>query len=114
MGYDLNFWKQQPGVKLDAQGTYERLSNGEEVEGVESLPIDEIAGRVEQAFATWSRLDPVTWDGPVGGFQLYMTPRLFRVDCFGMTGDDMNTFINIALEFGCPLYDPQTGVRFEP
>lgn len=113
MGYDLNFWKQCPGIKLDPQKTYERLSEGESVEGLESLPTEQIIARVAEKFSGWSRLDSINWDGPSGGFQLYMTPQLFRVDCYGMTGDDMNHFIDIGHEFGCPLFDPQTGERYE-
>jgi hypothetical protein len=114
VSYDLNFWKQKPGVRLDAQTVYERLSAGEHVEGLEDLPIDRMMGKVCQAFAIgWSRLDPVTWEAPRKSFQVFTTPQFFRVDCGGMTGEEMNRFIDIGIEFGCPLYDPQTGQRYE-
>ncbi len=113
MSYDLNFWKQQPGLMLDPQGVYERLSEGEKVEGVEELPIDRIRARIAEAFVVgWERLDPDNWESSQGSFQVFMTPQSFRVDCYGLTGELMNIFIEIGQEFGCPLYDPQTGVRF--
>ncbi len=36
-----------------------------------------------------------------------------RVDCYGMAGEEMNKFIDIAPEFHCRLYDPQVGVCYD-
>jgi hypothetical protein len=114
MGYDLDFWKYKPHVSMDHQHVCERLSNGEYVEGLEELPITESIERVEAVFSgDWKRLDDVTWESSSGFFQLYTTPLFFRVDCYGMIGEDMNKFIDIAAEFDCPLYDPQVGQRFD-
>lgn len=35
------------------------------------------------------------------------------IDCYGMDGEDMNKFIDILFEYGCPLYDPQVGERYD-
>jgi hypothetical protein len=114
MSYDLDFWKQQPGSTLDPQGVYERLSEGERVEDFEELPIERIMSRIAEAFAAgWERLGPNDWESSQGSFQVSTTPQSFRVDCYGLAGEVMNLFIEIGQEFGCPLYDPQTGVRFE-
>jgi hypothetical protein len=40
MSYDLNFWKYLPGTVLDYLETYQKLSDGEEVDGLEELPIE--------------------------------------------------------------------------
>jgi hypothetical protein len=114
MSYDLNFWKEKPGVTLDPLQVYERLCDGHQVDGLEELPIGRILQRVREKFsAGWTQLDPVTWEAPKKAFQVYTTPQLLRVDCGGLTAEDMNAIIDIGLEFGCRLYDPQTGVRFE-
>lgn len=114
MSYDLNFWKQKRGVKLDAQETYERLSDGQHVDGLDGLPIEQMMEGVRQAFSVgWTQLDSVTWEAPRKSFQVFTTPQFFRVDCGGMTGEEMNLFIEIGIEFGCRLYDPQTGMRYE-
>lgn len=113
MSYDLNCWKEQPGVSLDPQAVYERLSEGEHVDGLEELPITEILERVKESFGEgWTQLDDFTWEAPKKSFQVFTTPQFFRVDCGGMTGEEMNRFIEIGLEFGCPLFDPQVGERF--
>jgi hypothetical protein len=115
MSYDLSFWKQRTSVTLDPQSVYERLSNGEAVDGLEDLPVDQITARIAEEFSDgWDRLEPANWESGEGAFQVSTTPQSFRVDCSGLEGEDMNRFIDIGLEFGCPLYDPQTGVRFEP
>ena len=41
------------------------------------------------------------------------TPQFVRIDCYGMKGEDMNKFIDILDEYGCPLYDSQVGERFD-
>jgi hypothetical protein len=114
VSYDLSFWKQKPGVKLDAQDTYERLLEGQHIEGLEDLPVVQMVERVAQAFSVgWAQLNSVSWEAPQKAFQIFTTSQFFRVDCGGMTGEEMNAFIDIGVEFGCPLYDPQTGERFE-
>jgi hypothetical protein len=113
MSYDLNFWRYKPGVSLDHQSVYDRLCDGVAIDGLEDLPIDQMARRVREVFSDWQRLDEVTFEGGErGSFQLYLTPQLFRVDCYGMDGEDMNRLIDLAQEFHCPLYDPQVGQRY--
>ena len=114
MSYDLCFWKYRESVSLDHQRVYERLCDGEEVEGLETLPITQVVARIRSTFAGWQQLDECTFDGgDRGTFQLYTTPQLLRVDCYGMNGDDMNVLIDIARSFGCQLYDPQVGQRYD-
>ena len=85
------------------------------MDGLEELPIDLIVKRVNEVFEAegWTKLDDQNWESDNGAFQIFTTHQFFRVDCYGMVGDDMNLFIDIGSEFGCPLYDPQTGVRFD-
>lgn len=113
MSYDLDFWKYRPGVSLDHQETYEKLCDGQTVEGLEELPIDRMLSRLKQVFADWEQRDAETWESDNGTFQVFTTPQFFRVDCYGMEGDDMNKIIDVASEFGCPLYDPQVTTRYD-
>lgn len=114
MSYDLNFWRYKKGIKLEHQAVYEQLSDAQRVEGLDELSIDAMINRVCELFRDWERLDGVTFDGGERGcFQLFTTSQVFRVDCYGMDGDDMNKFIDVGNEFGCPLYDPQVGERFD-
>lgn len=112
MSYDLNFWKYQPGIKLDDLDTYQKLSEGKEVIGLERLPIDRMRDRVRDTFSAWEQMDANSWESAHGVFQLFTTSQLLRVDCYGMAVDDMNKFIDIGVEFGCPVFDPQVNKRF--
>jgi hypothetical protein len=115
MSYELNFWRQLPGVTNDPQSIYERLCEGERVEGLEDLPIEQIVTRIAETFVDgWERIDPSNWESSEGAFQVSTTPQSFRIDCYGLEGEVMNLFIDIGTEFGSCLYDPQTGVRFDP
>lgn len=113
MSYDLTFWRYKPGAAQNHEQVYEKLSEGQAVDGLEDLPIDRIIARLRNEFADWQRLDDRTFDGgDRGGFQITTTSQCLRVDCYGMDGDHMNCFIDVAGEFKCPLYDPQVGKRF--
>lgn len=113
MSYDLNFWKYSEDVVLDHQDTYEKLSDGQAVEGLQDLPIKKLLSRVKDVFSSWEQIDGATWEGVDGTFQVFTTPQFFRVDCYGMSDEDMNKLIEIAAGFNCPLYDPQVGQRFD-
>jgi len=114
MSYDLSFWKYSDGVSLNHHEIYLALSNGDEIEGIQSIDSEAIRQTVESEFLRigWSRLGPNDFESDAGSFQLYHTEQLFRVDCYGMSGDDMNRLIDIAVGFGCRLYDPQVGERY--
>jgi hypothetical protein len=114
MSYDLSFWRYERGVQLDHRYVYQQLSDGITVDGLERLPIDELLAEINQAFHGWEKLDDATFESSDrGSFQIYATPHYLAVTCYGMRGDDVNKFIEIAHEFGCPLYDPQVDKRFE-
>ena len=51
---------------------------------------------------------------PSGIAEVYVHPRHVTLSLRGgWTGDDANRLIDVMTGFGCPLYDPQTGERFE-
>lgn len=114
MSYNLNFWKENGKLSLDAQSIYERLSGNKYIDGVAMLPKAEISAAVEESFNEgWEQESSTCWRHPErGAFEVSLTDQLFRVDCYGMSGDDMNRFIDIGALFGCPLYDPQINQRF--
>lgn len=114
MSNDLNFWRYQSGIRLTHQLVYEKLSGGQRVDGLEELPIERIMRRIGEEFAGWKKVDARIFDGgDKGGFEIRTTPQSFRIDCRGMEGDDLNRFIDIGAEFGCPLYDPHEGKRYD-
>jgi hypothetical protein len=117
MSYDLNFWKQQAGSRLDPQDVYQHLSEGDRVEGLEDLPIDRILARIADIFAAgWEILGPNDWESSQSSFQVSTTPQSFRVDCYGLTGEAMNPFIDLGQEFGCPctIHNRGSGLRISP
>ena len=116
MSYDLNFWKysSEPGDDCDHQNVYEQLSDGQKLEGVEELPIDDILKRISEVFRVegWEKLGDLSWEGGQAAFEIYTTSQFFRINCYGVERGDMNKFIDIASEFECSLYDPQVPQRF--
>ena len=115
MSVDLNFWKYQNDVYLDNAAVYQSACCGhEEIEGLEVLPIEDILKEIAAAFHEWDSLDPFNYERrEYGSFQISATPQIVRFDCYSMKQADMKRFSTIMSRFGCPLYDPQQGVRFD-
>ncbi len=115
MSIDLNFWKYQKDICLDNAAVYQKACcDNEKMEGLEVLPIEDILKEVANAFPGWNPLDRFTYESKEhGSFQISTTPQTVRFDCSSMVQADMKRFSAIMSKFGCPLYDPQQGVRFD-
>lgn len=115
MSMDLNFWKYKEGITHDDNRIYGRACcDGELVEELESLPIDEILNRIASAFSDWTALTEGHYEKEGrGAFEIFTTPQIVRFDCYGMQEADMNALMDILIDFGCPLYDPQISTRFD-
>lgn len=115
MSYDLNFWRYREGAAHDHKKVYEAACcEGERLSELEELPIEDILQKVAAVFSHWEALSPADYESPSGGaFQITTTPQTVRFNCYGVSGDDMNRLMDILIEFGCPLYDPQIEERFD-
>lgn len=115
MSMDLNFWKYKEGVAHDHKRIYElACCDGETMEELETLPLDEIFRQIASAFADWTALDKNHYEKEGGGaFEIFTTSQIVRFDCYGMQEVDMNSLMDILIDFGCPLYDPQISTRFD-
>lgn len=117
MSYDINFWKYKEGVVHDDNRIYEQACcDGKLMEELESLPIDEILTRIASVFSDWTALDKNHYENEKegkGSFEIFSTSQIVRFDCYGMLETDMNTLMDILIDFGCPVYDPQISTRFD-
>lgn len=111
MSYDLCFWREERATGLTPKEIYIRAADGEFVEGLADLPIDDIILAFQNAFP---ELDP-TGDcpRPVGAFQVHTSTQTVFVHCYGAPVSDINQIIDIMVAFRCPLYDPQVDERFQ-
>lgn len=87
----------------------------EEVESLALLPIEDILSETASAFQDWNALDAFNFEKKEGegSFQISTTPQTVRFDCYSMERADMKRFSTVMSKFGCPLYDPGQGVRFD-
>lgn len=116
MSVDLNFWRYKENVEHNHKNVYEMACcDGNLMETLESLPIDEIMKNVADTFSDWI----VQNDGKdfekegYGAFHIFTTTQIVRFDCYDMREADMNALMDILIDFGCPLYDPQISERFD-
>ena len=115
MSMDLNFWKYKERVTHDDDRIYRQACcDGELLEELESLPIDEILNKITSVFSDWTALDKGHYEKEGrGAFEIFTTSQIVRFDCYGMQEADMNSLMDILIDFGCPLYDPQISTRFD-
>jgi hypothetical protein len=98
--YELLFWQYQDGIYLNHHLVYEALVEQQEVEGLETLPVQVILNRLNSVFSSWEKVDK-------------NTPQSIQIDCYGTEGKTMNLLADTLEEFKCPLYDPQIPVRYD-
>jgi hypothetical protein len=119
MSYELCFWREQVGTPrtLDPRAVYEALMEERELEGLLPLPIEEFLAAVQQAFPSAGRApaNQLFWEDPdqKSSIEISWSAVHVRVDMRPLQNDHANRLIDIAAHFNAPLYDPQTGERFD-
>jgi hypothetical protein len=115
MSYDINFWKQERPLDLGAQEIYKRLSAGDSVDGLASLPVERILAELREAFPAFDPTEkfPLVSIGD-GSIEFIWSVQHFRFDLRGDVGaEHQNLLVQIMAEHGCPMYDPQLGKRYD-
>jgi hypothetical protein len=113
--YELLFWQYQDGIYLNHHLVYEALVEQQEVEGLETLPVQVILNRINSVFANWEKVDENSWKNNKGkgAFQIKTTSQSIQIACYGTEGKTMDLLVDTLAEFKCPLYDPQVPERYD-
>ena len=118
MSYDLAFWRQERRLRDSPDDLFVRLCEDEDVEGLTVLPLDRIKQRFAEEFPGIEDSGPeLTWQTDEGAIQVSWTPnptKHIQVCFHGCSGDEVDRVVRIAHEFGCPVYDPQSGDTYAP
>jgi len=116
MSYDLVFWRQIKPLPESPDRLCERIYQDEAIDGIAELPIEQIKARFAEVFVDIEvGGSQLWWEGPESAFVISWPPdpiNALIANC-GYDEDTMNKIIDIANEFGCALYDPQIGRRFD-
>lgn len=114
MSYDLLFWRQRSEDTRLAKEIAHALSGGEQIFGLDHLPIERIMSRVNDRFPLRVDGGLAYWDGGAAGmFELYHSVQYIHFCCRQLAADHCNALVDIMSDFGCPLYDPQVNQRFD-
>lgn len=115
MSYDLVFWRQKPTCTTSPSQICRELLEDRSVEGLETIRTDEFIKRVHERFPGIVTDGGLTfWEGGMRGmFELYSSGQHVHFCCRHLSGDDINVLIDVAVEFDCYLYDPQTNKRYD-
>lgn len=122
MGYQLVFWQQDHDTP-PASAIYRSLCDHGVADGLRPLPVPSILAALVEEFPG---IDPVpAADGPCPVFweddgqtsvefwwsAVHVGAELRPAGSW--SGDIANRVIDVLRDFRCPLYDPQTGERFD-
>lgn len=114
MSYDLWFWNQSKNCRHRPDTVVQRACEGGKLTGLVPLELEEIKDRLAIAFPGFKRN---MFDAGTHYFTIDLyPPYVFQIVATPPKNDDviemLNSIIDIAAEFNCNLYDPQTGERF--
>lgn len=119
VSYDLAFWQQELNAKVDPEVTLDQLADGNHVEGLTDIPVEDILARLCELFPTAVRElnggeEWLVWvsQNQQDSFQVMWSAQHCLVNCRHLANEDINAIISVMTSRGCPLYDPQTGERF--
>ena len=104
MSYDLIFWKQGPGSSSDPASIYSNLMDGSVVDGLATLPAEEMISDLTLAFPGAVREpngtgDWLVWESASGPATLEVswTDQYGHASCRNLTDDEMNRIIDVAV-----------------
>ncbi len=121
MSYDLYFWKQTPGCRASPDAIIERFSESKSVDGVLPIDVSAVIARLKSEFPAIAENllqlpeCPVQliWEHETDGCFIALPCTTYLcIESHGASSEILNRLIDIAHEFDCPLYDPQTNERY--
>lgn len=113
MGRDLSFWKYKTPSNTSNKTIYTKLSQGEFLECIDEIPIEQIINDFRNEFDDWINQKGEYFENNEEAFQLMVTKQFVRADCYSLSEYSMNKIIDIMLKYDCPLYDAVIDVRFD-
>ena len=120
MSYDLLFWKQEPPRCENPVSVFESLNGGQRPAQLTSFPVEEFLQRVQAAYPEAVRelngdKEWMVWTSPsqTEGFEINWSDLYVWVTLRPLASDRANRFVEIANALDAPLFDPQTGERFD-
>ena len=105
--YELLFWQYKDGIYLNHHLVYEALVEQQEVEGLETLPVQVILNRINSVFSNWEKVDENSWKNTKGkgAFHIKTTPQSIQMRIFNENPESFdhqvgkNIYIGIVADF---------------
>lgn len=119
MSCDLWFWRQLKPIMLSPEAICDELAEERAVDGIETLPIDRIKQALKSEFPEIDdELSSMSWEGDGSYFEVtWPADRSHVAVSCGYKllekPDALNRLIDLMNGFGCALFDPQTGERYD-
>lgn len=89
-----------------------QLDADEDVPGLTDLPIREMLDRLKQEFpGAKESAGELVWRSGDERFRATWTWQFMRLESDQLSDEHRDKFYDLARSFGCPVFDPQLGLR---
>lgn len=117
MSYDLYFWRERPGIEVDAERLLSELEDTVQFPGIVGVPLDIIRQEFRREFPEVTGGDgSLEWEGHGSYFQVdftFLTERTVSMIAVSFGYDLLKSpqviqqLEKVAESLGCRIYDPQ-------
>jgi hypothetical protein len=110
--YTLYFWNQPTGFSPAHGHVAQELLHGNDVEGLDDLPVKEIIDRLKGEFpGAIESAGILSAKGASGHFEASWSWQFVKFDCHDLDEETRQRLCEIMQEFSAPAYDPQLNFR---
>lgn len=110
--HQLLFWRQEATVRLLPQSIAQELNWGQDVKGLEDLPVKEILTKIKEALPqAVERAGLLSGEAQSGNWEITWGWQFMKLESPPGESDLQQVVIDILSEAGVPAYDPQQGLR---
>jgi hypothetical protein len=117
MSYDIYFWREQPGAKIDIKRLFRELNDTVEFPGIVGVPLETVRQAFRHEFPeVTGGAGSLDWEGDGSYFQVGYTfldeRTASRIEVFCgyellKNPQTMKRLEMVATSLGCRIYDPQ-------
>ena len=122
MGHQSVYWQQKPDGHTEAHAVYQAPMHEQGADGLLPLPLASILASLEKQFPEANPVPapdgpcPVFWEDGQTSVEFWWSDVHVAAELrpAGLwSGEAANRVIDVLAEYQVPLYDPQTGERFD-
>jgi hypothetical protein len=108
----LVLWRERKETGLAPARVHERLESGDDVEGLDDLPIREMIDKIRHEFpGSQEGAGVLQWNSGEESFRATWTWQYLRFDAQQLSEEHREKLFELARQFHCPVFDASMNLR---